>query len=66
MVKQLADLGLLGDDTTYIHCNYLSDEEFQLIADTGGKISISPSVEMVMGHGTPPTAKALRTGCGRA
>jgi cytosine/adenosine deaminase-related metal-dependent hydrolase len=62
MVKQLDDLGLLGDDTTYIHCNYLSDEEFKLIADSGGKISISPTVEMIMGHGTPPTAKALQFG----
>jgi cytosine/adenosine deaminase-related metal-dependent hydrolase len=62
MVQQLGQMGLLGDDTTYIHCNYLSDEEFQLIADSGGKISIAPTVEMTMGHGTPPTAKALAHG----
>ena len=62
MVSQLNDMGLLGPDTTYIHCNYLSDEEFQLIADSGGKISIAPSVEMIMGHGTPPTGKALAHG----
>jgi cytosine/adenosine deaminase-related metal-dependent hydrolase len=62
MVSQLSELGLLGPDTTYIHCNYLSDDEFRLIADSGGKISIAPSVEMVMGHGTPPTAKALAHG----
>jgi 5-methylthioadenosine/S-adenosylhomocysteine deaminase len=62
MVSQLDDMGLLGPDTTYIHCNYLSDEEFQLIADTGGKVSIAPSVEMSMGHGTPPAAKALAHG----
>src|SRR3954465_3030776 len=62
MVKQLDDMGLLGSDTTYIHCNYLSDEEFQLIADTGGKVSIAPSVEMAMGHGHPPTAKAPAPG----
>jgi 5-methylthioadenosine/S-adenosylhomocysteine deaminase len=62
MVSQLNELGLLGPDTTYIHCNYLSDDEFRLIADTGGKISIAPSVEMAMGHGTPPTAKALAHG----
>jgi len=62
MVSQLNTLGLLGPDTTYIHCNYLSDEEFQLIADSGGKVSIAPSVEMVMGHGTPPTARALAHG----
>jgi cytosine/adenosine deaminase-related metal-dependent hydrolase len=62
MVSQLSDMGLLGPDTTYIHCNYLSDDEFKLIADTGGKVSIAPTVEMIMGHGTPPTARALRHG----
>jgi cytosine/adenosine deaminase-related metal-dependent hydrolase len=62
MVSQLNDMGLLGPDTTYIHCNHLSDGEFQLIADSGGKVSISPSVEMSMGHGTPPTARALAHG----
>ena len=62
MVSQLAQMGLLGDDTTYIHCNYLSDDEFRLIADSGGKVSISPTVEMIMGHGTPPTAQALKHG----
>jgi 5-methylthioadenosine/S-adenosylhomocysteine deaminase len=62
MVSQLNDLGLLGPDTTYIHCNYLSDDEFRLIAETGGKVSIAPSVEVVMGHGTPPTARALAHG----
>jgi 5-methylthioadenosine/S-adenosylhomocysteine deaminase len=62
MVKQLDEMGLLGPDTTYIHCNYLSDEEFRLVAESGGKISIAPTVEMYMGHGTPPTAKALAHG----
>ena len=36
MVKRLGDLGLLGPDTTYIHCCYLSDEEWRLLADSGG------------------------------
>jgi 5-methylthioadenosine/S-adenosylhomocysteine deaminase len=66
MVKQLDDLGLLGPDTTYIHCNYLSDEEIQLIADTGGKVSIAPTVEMIMGHGTPPARRRSLTDCGPA
>ena len=62
MVKQLHDMDLLYPETTYIHCNYLSDEEFRLIAESGGRISIAPSVEMTMGHGTPPTGKALAAG----
>src|SRR5262249_34692616 len=62
MVSQLNEMGLLGPDTTYIHCNYLSDDEFRLGADTGGKVSIAPSVEMSMGQGTPPVARALAHG----
>jgi 5-methylthioadenosine/S-adenosylhomocysteine deaminase len=62
MVKQLEGLGLLGADTTYIHCCYFSDEEWQLVANSNGKISISPQVEMQMGHGWPPVAKAREYG----
>jgi 5-methylthioadenosine/S-adenosylhomocysteine deaminase len=62
MVKQLHDMGLLGPDTTYIHCCYFSDEEWQLVADTGGTISIAAQVETQMGHGWPPVVKALQYG----
>jgi 5-methylthioadenosine/S-adenosylhomocysteine deaminase len=60
MVKQLHDMGLLGDDTTYIHSCYLSDEEWDLVEQSGGKISIAPQVEMQMGHGCPPTGRSLQ------
>jgi len=62
MVENLKRLDLLYPGTTYIHCNYLSDDEFRLVAESGGKVSIAPSVEMIMGHGTPPTARALAHG----
>jgi 5-methylthioadenosine/S-adenosylhomocysteine deaminase len=62
MVKQLSDLGLLGPDTTYIHCCYFSDEEWQLVADSGGTISIAPQIEAQMGHGWPPVMKAIEYG----
>ena len=62
MVKQLNDLGLLGPDTTYIHCCYFSDEEWRLVAKSNGKISIAPQVEMQMGHGWPPIMKAREYG----
>ena len=62
MVKQLKDLDLLGPDTTYIHSCYLSDEEWQLVADSGGTISIAPQVEVQMGHGWPPVMKSLEYG----
>jgi cytosine/adenosine deaminase-related metal-dependent hydrolase len=62
MVKQLHDLGLLGPDTTYIHCCYLSDEEWRMVADSGGTVSIAPQVEVQMGHGWPPVMKAIEHG----
>jgi cytosine/adenosine deaminase-related metal-dependent hydrolase len=62
MVKQLEGLGLLGPDTTYIHSCYFSDEEWGLVAKSKGTISIAPQVEMQMGHGWPPVAKARSYG----
>lgn len=54
--------GLLGPDTTYIHCTTLSDEEIQMIVDTGGTVSLACPVEMMMGHGMPPTQRFLDRG----
>jgi 5-methylthioadenosine/S-adenosylhomocysteine deaminase len=62
MIKQLDNLGLLGADTTYIHCCYFSDEEWELVARSGGTISVAPQVEVQMGHGHPPVAKAMEYG----
>jgi 5-methylthioadenosine/S-adenosylhomocysteine deaminase len=62
MVKHLSEMGLLGPDTTYIHCCYLSDEEWQLVADSGGTVSIAAQVETQMGHGWPPVVKAMEYG----
>jgi cytosine/adenosine deaminase-related metal-dependent hydrolase len=62
MVKQLHDLGLLGPDTTYIHCCYLHEDEWQMVADSGGTVSIAPQVEVQMGHGWPPVMKAVEYG----
>ena len=50
---------LMGPDVTYIHCCNLTLEEWQLIADTGGGVSIAGPIEMEMGHGVPPFQQAL-------
>lgn len=59
---QLNDRGLLADDTLYVHCTTMHDIDYQLIADTGGKASIAPELEMQMGHGFPATLKLLAVG----
>lgn len=61
-VAEAGRAGLLGPDTTYIHCSTLSDEEVQMIADTGGTVSLASPVEMEMGHGMPPIQRFLDRG----
>jgi cytosine/adenosine deaminase-related metal-dependent hydrolase/ribose/xylose/arabinose/galactoside ABC-type transport system permease subunit len=61
-VQEFGEAGLLGADTTYIHCTTLNDTEIQMIVDTGGTVSLASPVEMMMGHGMPPIQKFLDRG----
>ena len=60
--EQFGRSGVLGPDTTYIHCTTLNDTEIQMIVDTGGTVSLAAPVEMMMGHGMPPIQKFLDRG----
>lgn len=55
-------LGALRPRTLYIHCTGLGADEFRLIAESGGAVSISPAIELMMGHGWPPVAEAFAAG----
>lgn len=61
-VQRFGEAGLLGPDTTYIHCTTLNDTEIQMIVDSGGSVSLASPVEMMMGHGMPPIQKFLDRG----
>jgi 5-methylthioadenosine/S-adenosylhomocysteine deaminase len=61
-VLGMNELGIMGPDTTYIHCTDSTDEELDLIASTGGTASVSAYVELLMGHGRPPTGRLLARG----
>jgi len=61
-VSKLDELGLLGDDLNYVHGNRLTDEEFQLIGDSGGSVSTTPEVELQMGMGMPALGDAIDAG----
>jgi cytosine/adenosine deaminase-related metal-dependent hydrolase len=61
-LQEFGEAGLLGPDTTYIHCTTLNDTEIQMIVDTGGTVSLASPVEMMMGHGMPPIQKFLDRG----
>ncbi len=61
-VRLMAEQGLLGDDITWVHCNTLTDEQLQLIADSGGTASCATELEQHMGHGDPAINRLLAVG----
>lgn len=61
-VQQLAKANLLGPDMNFAHCNFLTTEDFKLLADNNCSVSITPEVEMQMGLGFPATGKAIAAG----
>jgi 5-methylthioadenosine/S-adenosylhomocysteine deaminase len=61
-IKLLEQDGLLWPGTEYVHCNNLTTEEYQLIANSGGFISMSPCAELHVGFGMPAIRNALPHG----
>jgi cytosine/adenosine deaminase-related metal-dependent hydrolase len=55
----LRDMDLLYPNTTYIHASHFTDEEWALVRDSGGNVSLSPQIETQMGHGWAPAVTAL-------
>ncbi len=58
-MQSLAGQHLLGPDINLVHANFLTPDEFRVIANNGSSVSITPEVEMQMGLGLPPTGAAL-------
>lgn len=61
-IERMYDAGLMGPDLQYVHCNSLTDESIQRIADSGGYIVSTPTIEMQMQFGYPAATRALATG----
>ncbi|MDX6512287.1 MAG: 5-methylthioadenosine/S-adenosylhomocysteine deaminase, partial [Gaiellaceae bacterium] len=61
-IAALREKGMLGPTMTFVHCNTLADDELQMMADNGCTASISPDIEMQMGHGWPATGRLLDAG----
>ena len=61
-IAAFARAGLLGPDVNLVHCATLSAEEWRWIARTGTTVTITPAVEMQMGHGDPPMQAARDAG----
>ena len=61
-VAWMYENGYMGPHVTYVHCNTLAPDEYQMIADTGGTASVAADIETQMGHGWPATGKLLDVG----
>ncbi len=61
-IEKLHKAGLLGPDLNFVHANTLSYGEYKLIADSGASISVTPEIEMMMGHGYPATGLFIENG----
>jgi cytosine/adenosine deaminase-related metal-dependent hydrolase len=62
LLTALRDMDLLYPNTTYIHSCHLTDEEWALVRDSGGNVSVAPQIEHQMGHGWAPGQKASSMG----
>jgi cytosine/adenosine deaminase-related metal-dependent hydrolase len=58
-MQNLAEQNLLGEDVNLVHANFLTPDEFRVIAAHGASVSVTPEVEMQMGLGLPPTGAVL-------
>ena len=61
-LRRLRELDLLYPNTTYIHSSHLLDDEWLMVRDSGGNVSLAPQIELQMGHGWAPAATASKLG----
>jgi cytosine/adenosine deaminase-related metal-dependent hydrolase len=65
----MAQRGLLGADTTLVHCTHFGDADFDAIAGAGAGVALAPSSVMAGGGGAPPIQalvdRGIRPGLGR-
>ena len=61
-ITEMDALGLLGPDMVHVHCNAFDDAEWDALARSGGKVSISVETELNMGFGRPVFERCRRHG----
>ncbi len=58
-VRHLYDLGVLDEKTVAVHCNWLTKEDMEILADTGVGVSHNPESSMKLAAGVAPVAEML-------
>lgn len=58
----LSQRGLLGADTTLVHCTHFGDADFEAVAAAGCGVALAPASVMAAGGGAPPIQALLDRG----
>jgi 5-methylthioadenosine/S-adenosylhomocysteine deaminase len=61
-LRALREMDLLYPNTTYIHSSHLLEDEWEMVRDSGGNVSLAPQIELQMGHGWAPAQTAENLG----
>ncbi|MFE9429211.1 amidohydrolase family protein [Kitasatospora sp. NPDC006697] len=61
-VTAMHEAGLLGEDLVLVHCNVITDEELDLLAQAGTALSVTPGLELAFGASFTMLGRALRRG----
>ncbi|WP_366295527.1 amidohydrolase family protein [Paenibacillus sp. AN1007] len=61
-ISRMHEAGLLSPRINVVHGNTMGMDEFKMLADSGASLSVTPEVEMMMGHGYPATGYFLEHG----
>jgi cytosine/adenosine deaminase-related metal-dependent hydrolase len=61
--RYLKEIGLLSPRLTLAHCVWASDEDLELIAESGTTIATNASSNLHLRSGIAPIGKAIRMGC---
>lgn len=61
-VEHLRDCGALGPDVSLAHCVWLTDNDIQILAETGTTVVHNPAANLKLGSGIAPVRKMLDAG----
>jgi 5-methylthioadenosine/S-adenosylhomocysteine deaminase len=61
-VRYLESLGILDRDTVCVHCVWVDEEEIEILARTGAKVSTCPQSNMKLASGIAPLKEMLAAG----
>ncbi|SDY68458.1 Cytosine/adenosine deaminase [Evansella caseinilytica] len=56
-ITRLHEAEMLNTDLNLVHVNRIQPDEYKYIAESGASLSVTPEIEMMMGHGYPATGR---------